>query len=84
MLKKNKMMKNRLLFLLFFLFGLLFCGQLEAQVAIERSKKITKIGGKEYYMHHVKEGETLWRISKVYNVSIEEIELLNPDVKNGY
>ena len=83
MLKKNKMMKNRLIFLLFFLFGLLFSGQLEAQVAIERSKKITKIGGKEYYMHHVKEGETLWRISKVYNVSIEEIELLNPDVKNG-
>ena len=83
MLKKNKMMKNRLLFLLFFLFGLLFCGQLEAQVAIERSKKITKIGGKEYYMHHVKQGETLWGLSKVYNVTVEEIELLNPDVKNG-
>lgn len=76
-------MKNRLLFLLFFLFGLLFCGQLEAQVVIKRSKNITKISGKEYYMHNVKEGETLWRISKVYNVSIEEIETLNPDVKNG-
>ena len=79
----NKMMKNRLLFLLFFLLGLLFSGQLDAQVVSERSNNITKIGGKEYYMHHVKQGETLWGLSKVYNVSVEEIELLNPDVKNG-
>ena len=83
MLKKNKMMKNRLIFLLFFLLGVSFFGQLNAQVTSERSKKITKIGGKEYYMHKVKQGETLWGLSKVYDVSVEEIELLNPDVKNG-
>ena len=76
-------MKNRLLFFLFFLLGILFSGQLNAQVASERSNKITKIGGKEYYMHHVKQGETLWGLSKTYNVSIEEIELLNPEVKDG-
>ena len=34
-------------------------------------------------MHHVKQGETLWGLSRLYNVSIEEIESLNPDVKNG-
>ena len=83
MLKKNKMMKNRLIFLLFFLLGVSFSSQLNAQVTSVRSKKITKIGGKEYYMHHVKQGETLWGLSKVYNVTVEEIELLNPDVKNG-
>ena len=77
----NKMMKNRLLFLLFFLLGMLFCGSLNAQTV--RSKNITKISGKEYYMHHVKQGETLWGLSKLYNVTIEEIETLNPDVKNG-
>lgn len=74
-------MKNRLLFLLFFLLGMLFCGSLDAQTV--RSKNITKISGKEYYMHNVKQGETLWGLSKLYNVTIEEIEALNPDVKNG-
>ncbi len=77
----NKIMKNRLLFLLFFLLGMLFCGSLNAQTV--RSTNITKISGKEYYMHHVKQGETLWGLSRLYNVSIEEIESLNPDVKNG-
>ena len=32
-------------------------------------------------MHNVKRGETLWGISKVYNVPVEEIEKLNPEVK---
>ena len=74
-------MKNRLFFLLFFLFGMLFAGTLNAQTV--RSKNITKVGGKEYYMHHVKQGESLWGLSQLYNVSIEEIETLNPEVKSG-
>ena len=77
----NKIMNNRLFFLLFFLLGMLFCGTLNAQT--ERSKEITTVGGKEYYMHHVKSGESLWGISKLYNVSIEEIETMNPEVKKG-
>ena len=76
-------MKNRLVFLLFFLFGMMLSGNLTAQEVIERSSKITQIGGKEYYMHHVKQGQTLYSLSKAYNVSIEEIERLNPEVKNG-
>ncbi len=76
-------MKNRLLFLLFFLFGMMLSGNLAAQEVIERSSKITQIGGKEYYMHHVKQGQTLYSLSKAYNVTIEEIERLNPEVKNG-
>lgn len=76
-------MKNRLLFFLFLLFGMMLSGNLTAQEVIERSSKITQIGGKEYYMHHVKQGQTLYSLSKAYNVSIEEIEKLNPEVKNG-
>lgn len=77
-------MKNKL-FLLAFLGLVLFLASpaLRAQEVVERSKTITKIGGKEYYMHHVKQGQTLWAISQVYNVSVEEIEKLNPDVKDG-
>lgn len=77
-------MKNKL-FLLVFLGMALFLASpaLQAQEAVERSKNITKIGGKEYYMHQVKQGQTLWGISQVYNVTVEEIEKLNPDVKDG-
>ena len=76
-------MRNRLVFFLFFLFGVLLSGNLMAQEVVERSTQITLIGGKEYYMHHVKQGQTLYGLSKAYNVSIEEIERLNPEVKNG-
>ena len=34
-------------------------------------------------MHHVKSGETLWGLSQTYQVTVEEIERLNPEVKNG-
>ena len=75
-------MKKLLVIIVFFL-GLMLSGNLKAQVPTERSENITKIGGKEYYLHYVKQGQTLWGISKVYNVSVEEIEMMNPDVKNG-
>ena len=76
-------MKNKLFYLLFLFGVLLLAGQVKAQDAIERSSEKTKIGGKEYYMHHVKQGQTLYGISKAYNVTIEEIEALNPEVKDG-
>lgn len=76
-------MNNRLFSFLVFLFGMLLSSQLYAQADSERSKEITKIGHKEYYMHHVKQGQTIYSLSKLYNVSVEEIELLNPEVKKG-
>lgn len=70
--------------ILFLLFGLLLASlNLNAQEPVERSSEIVKIGGKEYYMHHVKSGETLWGLSQTYQVTVEEIERLNPEVKNG-
>ena len=76
-------MKNKLFFFLFVLFGMSLTGQVMAQEVVERSSEKTKIGGKEYYMHRVKQGQTLYGLSKAYNVSIEEIEKLNPEVKDG-
>ncbi|MBQ0128544.1 MAG: LysM peptidoglycan-binding domain-containing protein [bacterium] len=55
----------------------------DAQVVVERSKEIITVGGVEYYMHHVKQGETLYSISKAYHVSIEEIAEKNPEVNDG-
>ena len=73
-------MNKKLLIFFFFLMGMLLSGRLMAQ-DIVRSSKITTIGGKEYYLHNVKWGETLWSISRAYNVTVEEIEKLNPEVK---
>ncbi len=54
-----------------------------AQVSVVRSPEIVKIGNTEYYMHHVEAGQTLYSISKTYNVSIDEIMRLNPEVADG-
>lgn len=76
-------MKNKVLFFVFFLFGWLLAGNVCAQEPVERSTQTTKIGGKEYYLHHVKAGQTLYGLAKAYNVTIEEIEAFNPEVKEG-
>lgn len=52
----------------------------QAQVVIERSTEIVSISGKQYYMHHVKRGETLYSLSKTYHVTEAEIIRLNPEI----
>lgn len=51
--------------------------------AIERSTSIVYINGTKYYIHTVQQGETLYAISKGYEVSTELIEQHNPSVKAG-
>lgn len=75
---------KRLIVIVFFFLGLMFSCNLNAQTPVERSTFTTTIGGIEYYLHYVKAGQTLWSISKEYDVTVEEIERLNPEVvKNG-
>lgn len=78
------MKRNKLIALVLLFFGLLVLSPMvHAQTPVERSTQITKVGGKEYYMHLVKAGQTLYSIATAYNVTIEEIELYNPEVKDG-
>lgn len=75
---------NKIMKIVFFLvLSLFLTSNLMAQVHIERSTEIVKISGKEYYMHHVKAGETLYSIAQAYQVTVEEIERLNPEVADG-
>lgn len=76
---------NRKLVFLWLVFGLfvLLPTSAHAQAPVERSSEIVTVGGKEYYMHHVKQGQTLFGISQAYQVSVEQIEALNPEVKGG-
>ena len=50
---------------------------------IKRSTDKVKIEGKYYYIHIVRKGETLYSISKAYNVSQVEIAMENPDIYLG-
>ena len=74
-------MKNKIWIFSLFLFGaVLFPTAIQAQVVVEKSTEIVTISNKQYYMHHVKRGETLYSIARVYQVSEAEIRKLNPEI----
>ncbi len=50
---------------------------------IKLSTDKVKIEGKYYYIHIVRKGETLYSISRAYNVSQVEIAMENPDIYLG-
>ncbi|HHJ10590.1 MAG TPA: LysM peptidoglycan-binding domain-containing protein [Bacteroidetes bacterium] len=79
---------KRLIYKLFTLFivslitVLTVAGQ-EAPQPIHRSSEKVIIGGKVYYIHVVKKGQTLYSISKVYNVPQKRISRENPILVTG-
>ena len=48
-----------------------------------RSTVTEKIDGREYYIHTVKRGQTLYMISKAYGVDVNEVIRENPQVREG-
>jgi len=57
--------------------------QVETGVSVKRSTDKVKIESKYYFIHIVRKGETLYSISKAYNVSQMEIAMENPDIYLG-
>ena len=55
----------------------------QEQLKQMRSTVIEKQEGKDYIIHTIKRGQTLYMISKAYNVDINEIIQLNPQVREG-
>ena len=74
---------NRIVVFICLLGGLLAAPDLAyaQDIQVQRATKTVTIGSKQFYMHHVKAGETLYAISKAYQVSQDEILNFNPDVK---
>jgi ABC-type branched-subunit amino acid transport system substrate-binding protein len=74
-----------------YLICLLFClanagasGQsTQEQMKQIRSAVIEKVDGREFYVHTIKRGQTLYMISKAYGVEVNEIIRENPSVKDG-
>lgn len=53
--------------------------QLFSQVVqIERSEKVVEKDGREYFLHTIESGHTIYSISRVYAVSVEDILNANP------
>lgn len=50
---------------------------------VKRSTTIVFINGKKYIVHTVNKGETLYSLSKTYQISEEEIKQHNPAVADG-
>lgn len=48
-----------------------------------RSKILENFNGKPYYIHFVKDGQTLFSITKLYNVTSEDLIANNPELKDG-
>ncbi len=57
--------------------------QEQVPVRVQKSTNKVVIGGKTYYIHVVKPGETLYSISKAYNVSQVDISRENPMIMMG-
>ncbi len=65
-------------------FVLLLCSSsfISAQ-EIEKSKKTELIGQKTYYIHTVRQGQSIYGIAKAYSVGLNEIYAVNPELKNN-
>ena len=79
-------MMNRTLYMLL-LMGLMIIGSTPAtaqdNVNNERSKVVEYFNGKPFYIHFVKEGQTLFGIAKIYNITSDVLIANNPDLKTG-
>jgi len=76
-------MKKILLFVILLSGILSFPSYAQESLQQMRSTKTEVIGGKEFYIHTVKRGQTLYMIGKAYKVEVNEIIQENPEVKEG-
>ena len=48
-----------------------------------KSTTTQTIDGKPYYIHTIEKGQSLYSISKLYNVSLDDLYATNPELKTG-
>lgn len=58
-------------------------GQEFIPTPVEISSEKSDLNGESVYVHRVLKGQTLFSVSKAYNVSIDRITELNPSLKDG-
>ncbi|MGM0612763.1 MAG: LysM peptidoglycan-binding domain-containing protein [Bacteroidota bacterium] len=75
----SRLISSLLLMSLFLCLSLGLTAQEEKPV--KRSNVIEEIDGREYYIHEVKQGQTIYSIAKAYKVSPEKIYEYNPEAE---
>ncbi len=85
MVKNNIKFSCRLLPVMMLLLAVSFPPMLHAQVPVpvEISKQKIASEGRVYYIHEVVKGQTLYSISKAYNVTVDQISRENAIEANG-
>ena len=73
---------KKLLHLLLLVLCLTYSGAIQAQ-APTKSKNITTVNGKKYYLHKVAHAQSLYGISKIYGVDVNTILKENPSASKG-
>jgi len=58
-------------------------GYPQTDQTIEKSVITESIDGKDFYLHFVKKGETLFAIARAYNVTVDDIFRVNPGSRDG-
>ncbi len=76
------MKKNNFNYLIH-LFALVFCFSSCVTHAQTKSTNVQTINGKKYYIHKVEKGQSLYAISKVYNMDVNSILTVNEDAIDG-
>ena len=66
-------------FLIICIMSLFTVHYVHSQVVVIPSTNKVEIDGRSYYLHIVKQGETLYSISRAYSVQIKDIVLVNPE-----
>ena len=56
---------------------------LSQNVSVKKSEIIENIDGTDYYLHFVKQGQTLYNIAKAYDVTVNDIFKTNPAAESG-
>ena len=79
-LNGNKLKKNNTYHLILMV---VFLATAQLGIAQADSLEIHQIKGKEYYIHIVEKGESLYFVHKKYNVPLEVIKKENPSVADG-
>lgn len=52
-------------------------------IAQTKSTNLQTFEGKKYYIHKIEKSQSLYAISKLYSVSLDELYQTNPELKNG-
>jgi LysM repeat protein len=74
------------LVILFLLLNVAITGNAQStqeQLKQMRSSVVEKIDGRDFYIHTIRRGQTLYMISKAYGVEVNDIIRENPGVKDG-